>query len=336
MSNRVLTISLFVFLSSLLLSASSVARECAYPVRGIKTLNDLKKIAHLNESDIDIGCIALILEKERNPDLDVEKYNKLLDIMVLDIQNKIAYFGDNAVTDHRVRIINTYFFRAQKFQFDKEDPYAVKPSNRTLSGVMDTRNGSCWTLPLLYLSVAQRLHYPIYPVSAPQHIFLRYILPDKTYYNIEATNGGTGPDEEIIYTLEIPERGIRSGAYMRTMTYREFLGEMIAENARYWLQKGSSEQNQEKQTKYFNKALGHFKLALKLEPNGAEIYHSTAMTCYTLHKRYKGIVSFLYFLDAQNYYTLMEVNGVAGRIKENYWVRQKERQNEFYQRGGNQ
>lgn len=251
--------------------------------------------------------------------------------MVLDIQNKIAYFGDNALTDHRVRILNTYFFKALKFQFDKDDPYAEKPSNRTLSGVMDTRKGSCWTLPLLYLSVAQRLHYPIYPVSAPQHIFLRYVLPDKKYFNIEATNGGSASDEEIIYTIEIPKKGIKSGAYMRTMTYRAFLGEMIGENARRWVQRGSEEKN----TKYFQMALEYFKVALRLEPNGAEMLRSSAMTCYTLHNRYSGVVSFLYFLDAQNYYTLSEINGVAPRIKEKYWERQRERHNEFSKRGDN-
>ncbi len=73
MPNRVLTICLFVFLASLIITESSVARECIYPVREIKTLDYLKKIAHLKESEIDIGCIALILEKERNPKILISR-----------------------------------------------------------------------------------------------------------------------------------------------------------------------------------------------------------------------------------------------------------------------
>lgn len=127
----------------------------SYPVDEIKLFEDIEKIANLKEDEIDIGWVALIFAKERDSNLDIDKYNTMLNIIARDIDWKASQKGNDP--DYRVRVMNTYFFKMIGFQFDKGDPYAEKPSNRTIDGAIDTKKGGCWTLPLLYLAVAQRL-----------------------------------------------------------------------------------------------------------------------------------------------------------------------------------
>jgi regulator of sirC expression with transglutaminase-like and TPR domain len=183
---------------------------------------------------------------------------------------------------------------------------------------MDTRKGSCWTMPLLYLSVAQRLGYPIYPVSAPQHIFLRYNDTNLAMQNIEATNGGYTPDDEYIYTLEIPQKGIESGAYMKSLTYKEFLGEMIGENGRYWAQHGDME-----------KAREYLEIAIELEPTGAEIAVSLGSVYWHLDQDKDGLPSMDYKGKSKYYMNKAQELGAGKMIDENYLVRQRQLEKEY-------
>jgi len=305
-------------LISLVFLIPATARAYSYPVDEIKTIEDVKKITALKENEIDIGWLALVFAKESfYPELDIGRYNKLLDIMALDIKLNLKSIGRDD-SDARVRVMNTYFFKVIKFQYDKSDIHGRKKSNRTINGLMDTNKGSCWSMPLLYLSVAQRLGYPVYPVSAPQHIFLRYEDPKLEWKNIEATNGGYSSDEEYIYVFEIPEKGIKSGAYMKTLTYLEFLGEIIAENGRYWGTHGN-----------LGKARQYLELALELQPTGAEIARSLAATYYLLDKEYSGFNMVNYRNIARYYLDKAYELGVAELAADNYEKHQKELQNEY-------
>ena len=124
----------------------------------------------LTERAFDIGRVALMFAKEAYPTLEVEAYSSKLDQMVHEIR---ALTKGSKDPDHRIRVMNTYLYKHQGFQYDHGDSYARKLKNRYLNGLLDTKSGSCFTMPLLYLALAQRLGYPVYPVSAPQHLLLR-------------------------------------------------------------------------------------------------------------------------------------------------------------------
>lgn len=94
-------------------------------------------------------------------------------------------------------------------------------------------------MPTFYMAVGQRLGYPIYPVSAPQHCFLRYVDPKFKQQNIEATEGGGySPDDHYKKDFEVSAKALKSGAYLRTLSHREFLGYLISQNGIDWLGKG--------------------------------------------------------------------------------------------------
>ena len=119
-------------------------------------------------------------------------------------------------------------------------------------------------MPLLYLSLAQRLGYPVYPDSAPQHLFLRYVDPNLGMQNIEATGGGGySSDEAYINDMEIPSRGIETRAYLKTMSYKNLVAELFNENAIYWAKNHNAP-----------KAMRYFEEAITLNPDNAGVYEN--------------------------------------------------------------
>jgi regulator of sirC expression with transglutaminase-like and TPR domain len=178
------------------------------------------------------------------------------------------------------------------------------------------------------------LGYPVYPVAAPQHLFCRYRLPDGTEQNIEATAGGWSSDEDYIRDLEIPAQGIKSGAYMETMTYRQLLGDLIAENGSYWARQRDC-----------IRAIKYYTLALRLNPKAAEVWRMQGYAYRQLANEYtimetdlpqlshptleatRGFYTaqvFRYQRAAAKALTTAKELGVAPPLQANYWVRQKE------------
>jgi regulator of sirC expression with transglutaminase-like and TPR domain len=240
----------------LVLIISIISPFHAFPEEMIESV---ERLSSLSEDQIDIGRVCLLFAKEAYPDLNVDEYSGKLDQMVKEIQRLT---GDNTDPDRRIRALNTYLYQRQGFHYDHEDPYGQKLKNRYINGLLDTKSGSCFTMPLLYLALAQRLGYPVYPVSAPQHLFLRYVDPKLKMQNIEATGGGGyASDEDYAIDMEIPSRGIETGAYLKTMSYKDLLAELFVENAVYWAKNHNAP-----------KAIRYFEESLKLNPHNAEVY----------------------------------------------------------------
>ena len=90
-------------------------------------------------------------------------------------------------------MMNTYLYRkgwwndSIAFTYDLDDLEASKKENQFLNGYLATKKGSCITMPMLHLVLADRLGWPVYPVLTPKHYFCRYIEPGFEENNIEAT-----------------------------------------------------------------------------------------------------------------------------------------------------
>lgn len=298
---------------------------------------EIERLSKLSEEEIDIGNVSLLLAKEVYPDLDVKKYSGQIDRMVEDIRKLTKGSTD---PDHRIRVINTYLYQQQDFHYDKEDPYGKKDKNRFLNGILSTKSGSCQTMPLLYLAIAQRLGYPIYPVSAPQHLFLRYESQDLEMQNIETTSGGAyATNEDYIRDMDIPEKAVKTGAYLETMTYRELLGDLIAENGTYWARQ-----------KDLMRAIKYFEIAVRLNPKAAEVYRLLGQAYHDLAEDYRGWETVQPYTGNRNTDHVLEMTrniyrsysrtyqqksdiamsktyrlGVAPPLEKNYWLLQQMR-----------
>lgn len=199
----------------------------------------VKKLEAIPENKIDIGIVALKLAKDIHPKLDIKAYSARIDELA---ERAKALTNGSAFPNIKVGCINTVLFKEEGLQYNFSDPLGDNIDTKLISGVLDSRKGSCYSLPLVYLAVAQRLGYPIYPVIVPQHAFLRYVDPNYILQNIEPTyKGFYGSDETYIETFHITPKQIKTGSYLRTLAYREYLGEMIACNGEYWYKHGDYE-----------------------------------------------------------------------------------------------
>lgn len=233
----------------------------------------IQEIVEMSESEIDLGLACLVLAKEVYPELDVEKYLRMIDIMAYNVS--IIAKGCND-PEARIASINTYLYKSgrwnnnKKFEYDLNDLQAVEKKNNFLNGYLDSKTGSCITMPMLYAILGQRLGYPIYLVDSPKHFFCRYVDKNFTENNIEATLiGGFTPDEKYINNAKINSKSLENGVYMRTLSNKEYLSRLISINGRYYFEYGE-----------IDKAIEYLKLAIELDKTNAGSFWNFAVVSY--------------------------------------------------------
>ncbi len=198
----------------------------------------IEKILQLPEEEIDIGVASLVMAKEFYPDMDIDYFLNSFDSLVNGFHK---FFGEYTDPDQRIRALNSFLYKpgawnkGRIFSYDNEDLEAKKLDNCFINGYILTKKGSCITMPLLHVILGEKLDWPIYPVLAPKHFFVRYI-PEKPIpgfqENIDATvGGGYVPDERYQTDFQIPEKAIENGVYLRTLTKKECLASLLLINA---------------------------------------------------------------------------------------------------------
>ena len=252
-------LALLLILIALVMQRSAIAGE-------------IDKLLALPEDKIDIGIVALTLAKEFYPNLDVAAYSSKIDILA----EKVRWLARGTQDpEQRVRVLNTVLFRQEGFRYDRRPFSRSKQDYYFLNGILDTKQGLCYTMPLLYIAVAQRLGYPVYAVAAPDHLFVRYVDPQLREQNIETTSGGKYfPDEIYVEDFFIGQKGRKSGSYLRTLSYREFLGTMVSANAVLHSWQGKNGQ----------KSLKYLEMAVRLHPRHAN-HHINLASAYLKKSR---------------------------------------------------
>jgi len=252
------------------------------------TGQSVEELFELPEEEINIGVASLVLAKEFYTDMNVDFFLYSFDYMA---QRFSEVFGQYENPDERVRALNTYFYKSGfwndgiTFSYDDADLHVTKLSNRFINGYIATKKGSCITMPLLYVIIGERLGWPIYPVRSAKHFFVRYIPKELSFnfqQNIETTNGGSFiSDEQYKLDVQIPDKSINNGVYLRTLSKKEYLASLLLINANQHLEKNNIETAKKYlriaiqydstfSSAYWNYALIHFAEARKLEE---ELYY---------------------------------------------------------------
>jgi hypothetical protein len=201
--------------------------------RRARILPIAQRILSLPEKEADIWNVSMTLAKDAYPDLDVGHYNREFERVVERIRQATPPDAD---PERRIRTINTILYLKTGIAYDpdeREGKQAVY--NRYPFSILDRKRGNCFNLALFYIAIAQRLGYPVYPVSAPEHLFARYVTPGFKLQNIDPSGRGRySPDEEYIRRLEIPAYAVKNGTYLRTMSYRELAAYMVADHGGFY------------------------------------------------------------------------------------------------------
>jgi regulator of sirC expression with transglutaminase-like and TPR domain len=118
----------------------------------------------------------------------------------------------NAKNEDKIREINRFIFQEMQFRFPPHSLYAADIDLYTfLPSVLDSRQGVCLGVSILYLSLAQRLDLPLEIITPPGHIYVRYNDGAKII-NIETTSRGVDLPSETylgINTRKLQKRNMK-------------------------------------------------------------------------------------------------------------------------------
>lgn len=114
----------------------------------------------------------------------------------------------------------------------------TNPSDLFLNGLIDTKRGTCGSMPVLHVTMARRLGWPVSLACVHSHFVSRYD-DGEVVYNIEATDVdrgvfAEGPDAFYLQKYKLPRKAIASGSDLRSLTAREMLGAFVALRARHY------------------------------------------------------------------------------------------------------
>jgi hypothetical protein len=100
-----------------------------------------------------------------------------------------------------------------------------------IHGMVGSDNGgTCVSMPVLYTAIGRRLGYPVYLVTAKEHVFCRW-EKGKERFNVEATAQGMSNFDDTYYMKwpkPISDEELKSGEYLKSLSVAESLATFLA------------------------------------------------------------------------------------------------------------
>ncbi len=167
-----------------------------------------EQLLSLQPHEVDLSRGLLIEQFNENVE-DIRQYEAGLDLIALQI---LARLPQSAKPEDYIREINRFIFQEMKFRFPPHSLYVKDIDLYTfLPSVMDSREGVCLGVSILYLCLAQRMGLPLEIITPPGHIYVRYRKGVKVV-NIETTARGIDLPSETylgIDTRRLVERNMK-------------------------------------------------------------------------------------------------------------------------------
>ncbi|MBS0604658.1 MAG: tetratricopeptide repeat protein [Verrucomicrobia bacterium] len=161
------------------------------------------------EVDISRGLLIFQFDQAADPKEEIRQYEASIDLMALQIGARLPKDASN---EDKIREINRFIFQEMQFRFPPHSLYAADIDLYTfLPSVLDSRQGVCLGVSILYLSLAQRLDLPLEIITPPGHIYVRYNDGAKII-NIETTARGIDLPSEVylgINTRRLQKRNMK-------------------------------------------------------------------------------------------------------------------------------
>lgn len=195
-----------------------------------------KPVREVDVQEASLARTVLEIAQESYPEIDISWYITKLDDIVKDIKTSLY---DKQESEQIIDTINSILFH--KFQFKYVQ--AGNLEYMSLNKVLDTKTGNCEGLSILYLCIAEGLHLPIYGVSVPEHIFIRY---DDGAFRRNIETGYEGMATPDSYYMNMPgkrisEISIRKGYYLRNLTKNEVIANIYLNRSIIQKKKGNRE-----------------------------------------------------------------------------------------------
>ncbi len=181
--------------------------------RSLKGFNvwKIEDLIPLPPEEIDLGRALLIsqLDSPEEKKNEIRNYEASLDLMSLQI---LARLKNNATDKDKIKEITRYIFQEMQFRFPPHSLHAQDIDLYTfLPSVLDSRQGVCLGVSILYLCLAERLGLNLEIITPPGHIYVRYQNGDDLI-NIETTARGVHLPSEVylgVNTRSLQKRDIK-------------------------------------------------------------------------------------------------------------------------------
>jgi regulator of sirC expression with transglutaminase-like and TPR domain len=170
-----------------------------------------EEVFKLLPEEIDLARELLIFQFDESPNAknEIRQYEASIDLMALQIAARLL---PQASHEDKIREINRFIFQEMQFRFPPHSLYANDVDLYTfLPSVLDSRQGVCLGVSILYLSLAQRLDLPLEIITPPGHIYVRYHNGRKII-NIETTARGIDLPSEVylgVNTRRLQQRNLK-------------------------------------------------------------------------------------------------------------------------------
>jgi regulator of sirC expression with transglutaminase-like and TPR domain len=128
------------------------------------------------------------------------------------------------------------------FQYDMQDPSGRKIQNKLLPTYLATRRGNCISMPFLFIVLGQRLGLDVTAATAPEHVFVKFRDETGNWFNLETTSGaGFTSDAWIQKNMPMTPQALANGIYMRPLTKKETIAEILVTLMEWYRQQGQDE-----------------------------------------------------------------------------------------------
>jgi regulator of sirC expression with transglutaminase-like and TPR domain len=124
----------------------------------------------IKSKEFDLIEAWIILSKWQYPGIDEHSIRAKIDVIRQDVWMEI---NDKQTAFEKVKILNKIFYTRYLFKGDHKNYHS--PLNSFINTVLETKHGNPLSLSILYSTIAQSLHIPIYGVNLPNHFILAYM-----------------------------------------------------------------------------------------------------------------------------------------------------------------
>ena len=211
----------------------------------------LAELMRRPQEEIDLAYAALLIARERYPDLDIEASIAKLDEIAAAIR---AQLKSSAGPPKILQAINAYLFEELGFRGNEDEYY--DPANSFLNEVIDRRIGIPITLSIVYMEVAKRLGLELRGVGLPGHFLVKYARREGEVV-IDPFGGGA-----VLSARELRERIAQMGGspelasrYLAAVTKRQIITRMLNNLKQIYISSSA-----------FDEALGISELILAVNP----------------------------------------------------------------------
>lgn len=204
-----------------------------------KHVTSRQEVLDLPSEEIDLSRALLLYQFDETEQgwQQLRQYEAMLDLLALQIAIRLP---ENATATEKIHEINRMIFLEMQFKFPPHSLYAKDIDLYTfLPSVLDSRQGVCLGVSILYLCLAQRLDLPLEIITPPGHIYLRYRegnrviniettargidLPSETYLGINTRSLEQRTIKEVVGMAFFNQAGLfwGRGDYVKTVTLYE-------------------------------------------------------------------------------------------------------------------